>query len=58
MHIGGVSASVFVYSNDYTPGGQEIVKIPSRLTLSLHINNLLGRLTSADFFPNRYIFIY
>ena len=35
MHIGSVSASVSVYSNDYTPGGQEIVRIPSRLTLTL-----------------------
>ena len=41
MHTGGVSASVSVYSNDSIPGGQETVRIPSRLTLSLHVNYLL-----------------
>ena len=41
MHIGSVSAPVSVYSNDNTPGGQENVRIPSRLTLSLHVNYLL-----------------
>ena len=41
MHTGSVSASVSVYSNDNTPGGQETVRIPSRLTLSLHVNYLL-----------------
>ena len=48
MHIGSVSASVSVYSNDNTPGGgggggvgHETVKIPSRLTLSFHVNYLL-----------------
>ena len=41
MHTGRVSASVSVNSNDNTPGGQETVRIPSRLTLSLHINYLL-----------------
>ena len=58
MRTGSVSASVSLYSNDNTLGGQETVRIPSRLTLSLHINYLLRRLTSADFFLNRYIFIY
>ena len=41
MHIGSVSASVSVYSNDNTPGGHETVRIPSRLTLSFHVNYLL-----------------
>ena len=58
MHIGSVSASVSVYSNDYTPGGQENVRIPSCLTLSLHVNYLLWRLTSADFSLIGILFIY
>ena len=36
MHTDSVSASVSVYSNDNTPGGQETVRIPSRLTLRPH----------------------
>ena len=54
MQARSVSASVSVYSNDYTQwgggggGGQETVKIG--FTLSLHIDYLLWRLTSADFF--------
>ena len=41
MHIGSVSASVSVYSSDNIPGGHETVRIPSHLTLSLHVNYLL-----------------
>ena len=33
MHTGSVSASISAYSNDCTKGGQETVRIPSRLTL-------------------------
>ena len=32
MHTGSISASVSVYSNDYTQEGRETVRIPSRLT--------------------------
>ena len=35
MHTGSVSASVSEYSNDNIPGGQETVRIPSRLTFEL-----------------------
>ena len=38
MHTGSVSASVCVYSNDNIPGGKETVRIPSRLTVSLHVS--------------------
>ena len=41
MHTGSVSASVSVYSNDNIPSSQETVRIPSRLTLSLHVSYLL-----------------
>ena len=41
MHHDIVSASVSVYRNNATPEGQETVKIPSRLTLSLHIKYFL-----------------
>ena len=59
MHTSSVSASISAYSNDYTQGGEGARNRENSKSLDFKLAYQLFsvKFTSADFFPNRYIFI-